>query len=117
MSTVGDGQHTREELAAMLPKMREASNEFYPKAQQIGNHAFIEFTGLMNEYINICRRSLDRNVDFATANVHSGVALEPEDFQVRYMCEKFECIFGAMFQKPEYRQMFMEAMGWVDDKP
>ena len=111
MSQLGD-MHTREELEAMLPLMAQASNEFYPKAQRIGNHAFIEFTGLMNEYIQICRRSLEREVDFAAANVHSGVSLEPEDYQVKYMCEKFECIFGAMFQKKKYRDMFREAMGW-----
>jgi len=59
---------TDEALAALIPDqpppqmtnkekldaMAQASGAFYAAAIRIGNHPFIEFTGLMNEYIKIC---------------------------------------------------------------
>lgn len=46
--------YTPEERKAILARMRTASNLFYSAAAAAGCHAFIEFTGLMNEFIKLC---------------------------------------------------------------
>lgn len=76
-----------------LQDMRTLSDLFYLQAIQIGNHAFIEFTGLMNEYINACQMAHDMGKDFTQANVHTGVSIIP-DFMKDYFLEKIGCIFG-----------------------
>ena len=38
-----------------LAARRRAAKEFYAAAVRIGNHPWIEFTGLMNEYVNCCQ--------------------------------------------------------------
>lgn len=86
--------YSDEELKQMLIKMKAASSAFYGAAQQIGNHAFIEFTGLMNEYINVCSDALTDGKDFTTFNIHSGRSMI-KSYQREYMQEKIECIFGV----------------------
>lgn len=81
------------ERQAMLDKMRSASNLFYSQATQIGNHPFIEFTGLMNEYIKICQRAHEQGLDFTQCNKHAGEHLPMKSFEVDYINEKLECIF------------------------
>lgn len=78
----------------MIVKMREASSAFYSVAAKIGNHAFIEFTGLMNEYIKICEDNLKDGNDFTQFNVHTGRAMI-QPYQRNYMQEKIECIFAV----------------------
>ena len=82
------------ELKICLRKMQEASHAFYAAAQATGNHAFIEWTGLQNEYINMCSCALEKGIDFTTANAHSGRALPVEPFQAKYIAEKLHCIYG-----------------------
>lgn len=106
---------TVEEQEEMLRQMKEISSAFYGPATRVGNHAFIEFCGLMNEYIQICRNTMKHEIDFTTCNKHSGVALIPADHQVDYLVEKFDCIFGSMFNK-RFRDRFIQKMGWVDAK-
>lgn len=89
-----DAVYTKAELEMMLIKMKAASNAFYAASTQIGNHAFIEFTGLMNEYINVCRDALAEGRDFTTFNIHSGKSMI-KSYQQEYMREKIECIFGV----------------------
>lgn len=86
--------YSKKELEEMLVKMKAASAVFYSTAQQIGNHAFIEFTGLMNEYINVCSDALAEGEDFTTFNIHSGKSMI-KSYQREYMQEKIECIFGV----------------------
>ena len=97
----------RTELRDMLRGMGVAAAQFYCAAVEIGCHPFIEFTGLMNEYIKICAQAVDNNVDFANANTHSGNALPMRDYQMAYLAEKLDCILGPTFRAhPELHDIF-----------
>ena len=85
--------HSKEELQRMIKQMNQVSSVFYGQAVMIGNHAFIEFTGLMNEYIKLCEQSLEEEVDFTQCNVHCGKKLVVRPHNVVYLREKLECIF------------------------
>jgi len=88
--------HSKQELALMLAAMRAASEAFYFRAIHIGNHAFIEFTGLMNEYIKLCEEAHAQGVDFTTTNIHGGgAALPMKGYHRAYISEKLECIYGV----------------------
>lgn len=89
--------YSKRELEEMLVKMKAASSIFYNTAQLIGNHAFIEFTGLMNEYINVCSHALAEGEDFTTFNIHSGKSMI-KSYQREYMRGKIECIFGVRLE-------------------
>lgn len=90
--------HTPEQLKVMIEKMQAVSNGFYREATQVGNHAFIEFTGFMNEYIKLCQEALAKGDDFTEANVHVGKPLfEMHPFHAAYLGEKFGCIFATTF--------------------
>ena len=90
-------EYTVEERAAMLRRMRGASDYFYSMAVRIGVHAFIEFTGLMNEFIKLCEEAHEKGIDFTMANVHSGQHLPFQPHHIAYVYEKLECIYGAEF--------------------
>ena|ERR1051326_2836078 len=86
--------YSPEELERMIGQMKAASGAFYFLATRIGNHPFIEFTGLMNEYIKICEQTLKAGGDFSTANTHTGGALVFHDYNLKYLMEKLDCIYG-----------------------
>ena len=81
------------ERKVTLQRMRAASSAFYAAAVQTGCHPFIEFTGLMNEYIKVCERAHKAGVDFTNCSTHSGSHLPMQSFEVEYVNEKLECIF------------------------
>jgi hypothetical protein len=84
------------ELQTMIDKMQSVSDAFYPAAQSTGHHAFLEFTGLMNEYIKLCREALAQGIDFTATTIHgSGQALPMQGFHRRYLDEKLQCIYGV----------------------
>jgi hypothetical protein len=88
--------HTTDELQTMISKMQGVSNWFYTHAQRTGCHAFLEFTGLMNEYITLCRAALSQGIDFTDTNVHGpGKALPMQSFHRDYLNEKLQCIYGV----------------------
>jgi hypothetical protein len=90
------GMFTRAELQEMIGQMDAAAHAFYGRATRIHHHAFIEFTGLMTEYIKLCRVALDNGVDFTRTNVHSaGAVLPMEDYHRAYLEEKLSCIYGV----------------------
>jgi hypothetical protein len=90
--------HTTDEREDMLAQMRAASNLFYVMATRAGCHPFIEFAGLMNEYIQVCERAHKLGVDFAMCNKHTGENLPLKPYEVAYIQEKLECIFtGRLF--------------------
>jgi len=92
------GEHTPEERQQMLDGMKEVASAFYAAATRIGNHAFIEFTGFMNEYRKLCAEAHAQGHDFTKANVHNGQALfAMEPHHARYLGEKFGCIFETSF--------------------
>lgn len=109
-------RYSKDELDMMVVKMNLISDNFYPQATRVGNHAFIEFCGLMKKYADMCSRTAAAGHDFTQANVHTGQALVAEDHDIRYLAEKFECIFGPVLEDPTNREIFFEAMGWNNEK-
>lgn len=73
-----------------LASMRQIADEFYRAAVRQPCHAFIEFAGLMNEYIKICAE----NEHFLAANRHTGATMQVPPFRIDYIREKLECIFS-----------------------
>jgi hypothetical protein len=102
---------TAEEREAMLTAMQETSSAFYRCATRIGCHPFIEFTGLMNEYIKICRQAHAAGLDFTQASAHSGIALPMQTFEAEYLGEKLGCIYGPSLQSRDNLAAFMAAAG------
>lgn len=83
----------KEEREIALERMKAVSEAFYYNAIRIGVHPFIEFCGLMNEYIKACRSAHEKGIDFSECNKHAGNHLPLEDHEIRYLNEKLECIF------------------------
>lgn len=84
------------ELAEMITKMHAASDAFYRAAASTGCHPFIEFTGLMNEYIKLCEEALARGQDFTETSIHGGGnPLPMQSYHRDYLNEKLECIYGT----------------------
>lgn len=76
--------------ADTLATMHAIADQFYCAAVRQPCHAFIEFAGLMNEYIKICAE----NDHFLAANRHTGVPMQVPSFRIDYIREKLECIFS-----------------------
>ncbi|MEO7326596.1 MAG: hypothetical protein ABIW82_17380 [Dokdonella sp.] len=75
--------------------MEKAVGAFYAAAQHVGNHPFLEFAGVMASYVNSCRRAHAAGIDFTECSVHSGTPLPIESFEIGYLNEKLNCIFGG----------------------
>lgn len=100
-------KYTREELKDMVGKMQAVSNNFYPQACHTGVHPFIEFCGLMNKYIDVCRKAAEDEVQFPFANEHSRIPLPVEPHDLEYLAEKLRCIFGPIIDSnPEAKALF-----------
>jgi len=99
------------EREQMLAMMRETSNAFYKRARLIGCHPFIEFAGLMNEYIKVCRRAHEQGIDFTESSAHSGKPLDFRSYEAAYLGEKLGCIYGPSLQAPENLRAFLRAAG------
>jgi hypothetical protein len=91
-------EYTPEQRLAILTKMQTASNTFYSQAAAAGCHAFIEFTGLMNEFIKLCREAEENKIDWVRANVHGDIHLPFKPWHIEYLSEKLECIFGKQIK-------------------
>ena len=105
---------TTEERAVMLTMMSDASNRFYAATTRIGCHPFIEFCGLMNEYIKICHRAHADGLDFNLCSEHTGVALPMEDYEAKYLGEKLGCIFGPTLRDPRLSAALLAEMRLVN---
>ena len=81
-----------------LELMRGASNTFYKLAALTQCHPFLEFTGILNEYIKICEENYKiRGIDFREENIHTGKnQMVIADYMVDYINEKLECIFQGL---------------------
>jgi len=107
-----DRVYSSAELKDMLKKMRAATLAFYPAAVSTGVHTFIEFTGLMNEFLRICEQSDAEDVDFASASTHTGKPLVVYPYNADYIVEKLDCIFGPSIKSsPEVRAAFAKLLG------
>lgn len=88
-----DSPQTPEEI---LEAMKIASHNFYREAIATNCHTFIEFTGLINEYIEICERNLkQRGIDFTKTSAHcpGEPRLQIEGWELDYINDKLRCIF------------------------
>jgi hypothetical protein len=103
--------YTAEQRLVMLDQMDRVAANFYSAAVKIQNHPFLEFCGLMTEYIKMCRQAHAAGLDFTNLNQHSGHALPMQPFNARYLGEKIGCIYGPSLQKAENGQPFLEALG------
>lgn len=109
---ITDPAFSKEELQALTLKMREVANKVYPLLQSCQVHAFIEFNGLMQKYVDLCQRAADKGVDFTMFNTHNDKSFAVQDHDVVYLAEKFDCIFGPSFRaKPEQWAIFKEELG------
>lgn len=81
-------------LTTTCDRMQAVSDRFYREAIQTGNHAFIEFAGLMNEYIMVCRKAAASGIDFTMASIHTERPLPFREHHLRYLQEKLSCIYG-----------------------
>lgn len=89
-----------------LQAMRRASDVFYTLAAQSQCHAYLEFTGILNEYIKICEENLAKGVDFREENVHKGNnQMVIKDYQIDYMNEKLECIFQGLITMQQAKKL------------
>jgi hypothetical protein len=92
------------ELRTIVTQMKATSRRFYAQATHIGNHPFIEFTGLLNEYIQCCESALAKGIDFTECNAHTGAQLPMQSHEVLYVNEKLECIFAGRSVLAERRR-------------
>ena len=92
---------TIEEIEKCIHRMSNTSNIFYSMAIHCHNHAFIEFCGLMNKYIDMCRSALRNGQDFRNLNIHGSEGLPMAGHDVEYLGEKLACIYGHELRKPE----------------
>ena len=91
--------------------MREHANAIYLLLVRSGVHAFIEFNGMHQKYVDLCERAARAGIDFTQANKHNGVALPVHDHDVIYLAEKFACIFGPTFKaNPELWDIFKQVV-------
>ena len=88
-------------MTTKLDELQAASNAFYNAAVRAGVHPFIEFTGLMNEWIKAARRQPER----MHGSVHTGDHVQLEIYEIRYIREKLECIFGKQVTRPSASQL------------
>lgn len=119
MRKIGEpGNHTRAELEAMLSKMEAVSTAYYGLSVSTGCHAMIEFTGLMNEFIKVCRQTMEAGIDFSFANTHSDSPLVVHDYNAAYIAEKLDCILGPVLRAdPATRATFLRAMELEAEPP
>jgi len=80
-----------EERAAMIEQMTHAKNVFYELAVAAGHHQFLEFAGLMSEYLKLCTEAHEAGNDFS--------ALPMKEHHAAYIAEKLECIYGLTLKR------------------
>lgn len=92
-------EERKEELRKTIAAMGKISHDFYYEAIKTNNHPFIEFCGLMNEYIVVCSQTLADGKDFSMINTHAGdgQSLTVREFNKDYLEQKLNCIFDNIF--------------------
>lgn len=97
----------QDEREAALTAMQVAANAFYCAAIKINVHPFIEFAGLMNEYIKVCRQAHAAGIDFSDCSRHTGRSLPLHAHQIDYINEKLDCIYtgNVVFAQTGYEPM------------
>lgn len=90
--------------AQTLVQMKNISHLFYTMATQLDSHQFVELTGFMNEFIKACERAHKADIDFVTERV----PFKP--YEMEYLAEKIDCMFGRELQDLELRKAFLRAL-------
>ena len=106
-----------EELEKCIYKMSNTSNFFYSMAIHCNNHAFVEFCGLMNKYIDLCRSALKGNSDFRYLNIHGDNGLPMAGHDVEYLGEKLACIYGHELRNPDNWKIFVDKIWGKQETP
>jgi hypothetical protein len=106
---------TQAELTALVTRMDGVAlatyGVFFHAGMGSEAHAFIEFNGLIAEYVQICRLCAERGIDFRHLNTHTGGALPVEVHHMEYIGEKLACIFGpAIKANPAARDALKRAL-------
>lgn len=103
-------QYSKEEREEMLKEMDRASKIFYGLAQKTNVHQFLEVTGFLNELTKAYRRMHEEGKDFGTEH------LEMKPYEMEYIADKIDCIFGEALADKKNREAFMDALakkgGW-----
>ena len=81
-----------------LDRMRAAANQFYMAAAATDCHAFLEFTGLLREYIKVCEENLARGIDFRELDGHHSQRMQVQPYEIDYFNEKLNCIFQGLLK-------------------
>jgi len=106
-----DETYTTGELHEICTKMRRVSDAFYVGAVSTGNHPFIEFCGLMNEYIKVCQDAAEKRIPFPLLTEHTGEALPVQPHHMLYIAEKLRCIFGPIIDSNQQcREILKDAL-------
>lgn len=108
-------RYTQAELIEIAKEMHACAScvywFFFKTGMGSKAHAYIEFCGLLNKYVEICSRAACLGVDFTVANVHSRTPLPVEVHDMQYLGEKLQCIFGPMIAaNPEARAALKQAL-------
>ena len=104
-------EEAAKERAETLHKMRRASDLYYALAAQAGCHAFIEFAGLMNEFIKVCEDAHKQGIDFTMASTHTDRKLPFKPYHLQYLAEKLNCIYGPTLLSDETnRRVFISTL-------
>jgi len=99
-------ERDKERRAEALQKMKAASDTFYGLAVRTGCHAFIEFAGLMNEFITLCHKAEDDGVNWLIANTHTNTPIPIREHNIDYLAEKLDCIYGPSLEAAGLRDYF-----------
>lgn len=86
--------YSRRQREEMLVGMHFTVRVFYALAVAAHVHAFREFTGLMNNYVEACADAEKRGAPWVEANECSGSPLRWHTGQLKYIDEKLRCMFG-----------------------
>jgi hypothetical protein len=105
-----------EQRETMLKEMNQLIEAFYWRAFNIGCHPFIEFCGVMGEWLKVAEKAHKEGIDFTNTTAHSGFPLPIQPYHAQYLGEKIGCIYGPALQQPENRQAFLEAIGLAAPK-
>jgi hypothetical protein len=110
METTTQKPDPLDEARASLLLMKKASEVFYSMAVRVNHHQFVEFTGFMNEYIKACERAVRDGKDFRVMDIPF------KGYEMEYIAEKFDCIFGEVLLNRDTRQSFFKGLakkgGW-----
>jgi hypothetical protein len=81
-----------------LNRMEAAADQFYKLATATYCHAYIEFSGLLREYCQVCRENLARGIDFRELNGYHSQRMELQPHEIDYFNEKLKCIFQGLLR-------------------